>query len=146
MEFVVEEVECEVSWAEFSFGEVRREFGAFKPSILRDHGDLDVFVEFVGAVDLFHITAEVGGVADDAVPLAVSVFVVGVIREWHAGDEFQEISARHLVEGGVGVGITAVFPCVVCNLNAFRHFEVVGVGYHLADDFLEWVVCEKFLR
>ena len=76
MDFVVEEVECEVSWAEFSFGEVRREFGLTKPSILRDHGGLDVFVILFCAFDLFHITAEVGGVAEDAVPLAVFVFVV----------------------------------------------------------------------
>ena len=125
---------------------MRREFGAIKPSILRDYGGLDVFVILVGAFDLFHITAEVGGVAEDAVPLAVSVFVVGVIRKWHVGDEVQEMFARHLVEVGVGVGISAVFPCFLCNLNAFQHFEVVGVGYHLADDFLELVGCAKFLR
>ena len=101
---------------------------------------------FVGAVDLCHITAEVGGVAEDAVPLAVSVFVVGVIRDWYAGDEFQEMSARPLVEVGGWVGITAVFPSFVCNSNALSHFVVVGVGYHLAYEFLEWVGLAKFLR
>ena len=146
MEFVVEMVECEVSWAEFLFGEVRREFGLTKPSILSDPGGLDFFVPFVGAVDLCHITAKEGGVAEDAVPLAVSVFVVGVIRDWYAGDEFQEMSARPLVEVGGWVGTTAVFSCFVCNLNAFPHFVVVGVGYHLAYEFLEWVGCEKFLH
>ena len=62
------------------------------------------------------------------------------------GDEVQEMFARHLVEVGVGVSTTAVFPCFVRNLNASQHFVVVGVGYHLAYEFLEWVGCEKFLR